>query len=365
MQYLFFAAVVISLFIFLLIILKKKSTYQDLLPGGIFLISSIHALVFFLIQIENEVKWIFQLSESLLFVDGLFFWLFTIYILGINIENSPSNYWKHFGPFVIFYTLTMTTNWPAVIQINRYLGLASTVIYLILCLQLFKKKRNHIYEYFSSPKYKKFMWLKYSIYLFLLALIINILSQYLYSTTTINIPQYGNLMANLVITLVIFIVSFNFITSGFIFSIKQLTELKSTNTELQVEDRKDWDAGNKDEIVDIEKLRDYFTIIEGVMVNQKPYLNTELTMPEMASIASIPQNDFSNAINTIAGVNFYEYVNKYRIVEIKNAISQNMHLKKTLIAIAMECGFASKSTFNRAFKKMKGITPSEYIKNKP
>jgi AraC-like DNA-binding protein len=55
-------------------------------------------------------------------------------------------------------------------------------------------------------------------------------------------------------------------------------------------------------------------------------------------------------------------VNKYRILDVEKAIQEKQYHTKTLLGIALDCGFSSKSTFNRAFRKLKGISPSDFAK---
>ena len=60
---------------------------------------------------------------------------------------------------------------------------------------------------------------------------------------------------------------------------------------------------------------------------------------------------------------FYELVNAYRINAVKEMLSQNKAENLTLLAIALECGFNSKTSFNRVFKEINGLTPSQYLKS--
>lgn len=102
-----------------------------------------------------------------------------------------------------------------------------------------------------------------------------------------------------------------------------------------------------------EKLLEYLTI-------HKPYLNPELTLQQLAENIDVHSNVLSYVINTTLGKNFYDLINEYRIEEFIN-LYQNSYDKYTILALALDSGFNSKSAFNRNFKKIKGITPSEFI----
>ncbi|MDR6804869.1 AraC-like DNA-binding protein [Dyadobacter sp. BE34] len=102
--------------------------------------------------------------------------------------------------------------------------------------------------------------------------------------------------------------------------------------------------------------------ITTLMHSEKPYLDNNLTLVELAARLDIPRHQLSQVINTAFGVNFFEFVNQYRLQEFKiQALDpSNQHL--SLLGIALECGFNSKATFNQAFKKLEGTTPSDFVR---
>jgi AraC-like DNA-binding protein len=88
-----------------------------------------------------------------------------------------------------------------------------------------------------------------------------------------------------------------------------------------------------------------------------------LTMPKMASAVGVKPNQLSFALNRHIGKSFFDYVNEFRIDEAKHRLVQEPD--RTILDIAIEVGFNSKSTFNLAFKKITGLTPSAYRQKKP
>ena len=69
----------------------------------------------------------------------------------------------------------------------------------------------------------------------------------------------------------------------------------------------------------------------------------------------------SKTINQGFGLNFNDFINNYRIEAVKEMFAKGKHKKSTLIGIAYDCGFNSKATFNRAFKKNTGLSPKDYL----
>jgi AraC-like DNA-binding protein len=94
---------------------------------------------------------------------------------------------------------------------------------------------------------------------------------------------------------------------------------------------------------------------------EKPYLNPELTLSDLSDTLKTNTSVLSQVINSGFNKNFNDFVNEYRVEAFKQKIQSGDYQHLTLLAIAFECGFNSKTTFNRAFKKATGLMPSEYI----
>jgi AraC-like DNA-binding protein len=99
-----------------------------------------------------------------------------------------------------------------------------------------------------------------------------------------------------------------------------------------------------------------------MMETDKPYLNNELTLRELAGKLSMSTHNLSEILNTRLKQNFYDFINGYRVEEVKRRLADNESEKYSLIAIAFDSGFNSKSAFNTIFKKQTGVTPSQYRK---
>jgi AraC-like DNA-binding protein len=100
--------------------------------------------------------------------------------------------------------------------------------------------------------------------------------------------------------------------------------------------------------------------IERYMKEQKIYLQPDITLDLLAETLAIPVKDLSLIINRHFKLNFYEFINYFRIEEAKRYLASDTHKHKTITEIYFEVGFNSKSVFNTFFKKLVGKTPSEY-----
>jgi AraC-like DNA-binding protein len=101
--------------------------------------------------------------------------------------------------------------------------------------------------------------------------------------------------------------------------------------------------------------------LETLMQNEKPYLEPELTLNELANRLQCPSHQLSQVINAKCGKTFYHYINSYRIKEFLELSALPENNKFTLLALAYEAGFNSKTTFNKYFKLETGKNPSEYL----
>ena len=111
---------------------------------------------------------------------------------------------------------------------------------------------------------------------------------------------------------------------------------------------------NEDYKLEMERIVDYFKI-------EKPYLNKDLNINQVSVALAIPSRELSYIINNHFGQRFNDFLNKYRIEYITKKINKEYLSNYTIEGIASEAGFASKSTFNLAFKKYHQCTPTEYF----
>jgi AraC-like DNA-binding protein len=112
-----------------------------------------------------------------------------------------------------------------------------------------------------------------------------------------------------------------------------------------------------------DEIQGHVIRITNMMTEKKEYLNENLSLRDLASHLDADPNLISFILNNHMSSNFYDFVNRYRIDEVKNKLNDPAFKHLTLLGIALESGFNSKTTFNRIFKQVTGVTPSEFQKN--
>jgi len=105
----------------------------------------------------------------------------------------------------------------------------------------------------------------------------------------------------------------------------------------------------------VDKLKD-------CMETKRPWLDPDLSIEQLAASLGTPRHHVTQVINERLEKNFYRFVNEYRIEEVKRKIADGGADRLSLLGVALNAGFNSKSTFNEAFKSILGITPTEYRK---
>jgi len=110
-----------------------------------------------------------------------------------------------------------------------------------------------------------------------------------------------------------------------------------------------------------EVLTEWKPKLLGLLQEEKIYEDPELTLTQVAKQLQSNPSFISMVVNRGFGLNFNDFINQFRIEAVKEMLKKGEHKKQTLLGIAYECGFNSKATFNRAFKKVTGLTPKEWV----
>ena len=112
---------------------------------------------------------------------------------------------------------------------------------------------------------------------------------------------------------------------------------------------------------DTDLLNEWKPKIEALLKNDKAYEDPELSLTQMAKQLQTNPSLISRVINQGFQLNFNDFINQYRVDAIRQKLKAGEQKTQTLLGIAYDCGFNSKATFNRAFKKSVGLSPKEWL----
>ena len=256
---------------------------------------------------------------------------------------------------LIYYEKETQGKTSAAIYIAEIFINFSIPVYSIVSLLLLKTHLRQIKHSFSNTKKIDLHWLKIVLMCMILVSIVSVSMGLLSDYFKVISFQDGDNFVYITLTIIIYFLGYYGIKQKPVFSsAAPISETehtaalkpKYTNSSLKPDEK--------------EKL---IKLLTQYMETEKPHLNENLTLGELANKLEILPNNLSRLINEGFGKNFYEFVNAYRINEVKKSLVDPKFAHYSLLGIALECGFNSKSTFNSVFKQFTGKTPSAYRKS--
>jgi len=232
-------------------------------------------------------------------------------------------------------------------------GFVLLTIYLIASLRIYKKYKRLSYDTLSFADSVLFKWTER----FLIAFVLLIGIRGLFFILNPEWAEFGRkFWYYLSFSGLFYFISlngyYNQIQSPT--SFRTLDEPKNTDSEEKVFK----DANTNEQIPDLEKWK---KSVSDLMTQQKLYEDPLLTINMIADRLGTHSKKVSQIINQGFGMNFNDYINTYRIETVITKIDAGETSSQTIMGIAYDAGFNSKSTFNRSFKRLKGITPKEYL----
>jgi AraC-like DNA-binding protein len=234
----------------------------------------------------------------------------------------------------VFYYLEYLTVWIPIFY------------YFIKSIKFYQHYKSWTVTQFSDTELVSFIWLRNFIYVFIIGYSLKLC--FSITDAIVDLPYEQDYYWQLFIVIMIIYVG--------IMGYSQIQPKKLIfNENIVIED-------SNSEIIKIEAqadLSEWKPKIEKLFIEDKIFLEPELSLSDLAQKLKTNTSILSAAINQNFNKNFNDFVNEFRVEEFRNQIKmpQNKHL--TLLAVAFDCGFNSKATFNRAVKKATGLSPKE------
>lgn len=369
MQYII--GVFLSLFLAVLIFTKKGRNLADVILGCWMLVIGIHILGYytFVSSLIYEYPALTWLNLPYVFLHGPLLYLYTKALT--NPELFRSKLWlSHFilpllMLFSTFPVMFLPENERLMVYKNNGEGyesylfdwttllVISGVVYIILTGVLLYHHQKRILNQFSYQEKINLNWLKFLLFgmgITWAIIIFGSSDNWIFSTS-----------------------SFFLVFIGF-FGIKQAGIFTEQHVEPAIVEERAAEVITKEDpgierkkyaksSLNEDTARGLQHRLRVLMENDRVFAEPELTLTDLANRLQIHPNYLSQVINDMEGVNFYDYINTLRVEEFKRLVSLPESQKFTFLSLAYECGFNSKTAFNRYFKKATGYSPSEYLKS--
>lgn len=231
------------------------------------------------------------------------------------------------------------------------LMLSQAIVYALISLFTIRKHKKAVQKYASDRQEFDLSWLERIIIAILLILLVAIIYNILFSLESLN------LFMNVVFLLLIFDIAYHSLRQKEIYPFDE-----NLRDELIMLNPEDEDDTTKKKIIADEELIQLKTQLNQFMVQHKPYLDPDLNLVKLAEMVEIAPHRLSYLINTAYNKNFYTFINGFRIEAAKAHLLNPAMKHYSVLGLAYEAGFNSKTAFNNAFKKFTGLTPSEFKK---
>ena len=305
-------------------------------------------------------QWLTYFPFSIAYSYGVLVWFYTINLTDSKRRFEPKDL-LFFVPTIIYLAIRFTffaqslewkdwfddtygKAWNTFVFVTEFFW---NVAFLYFSIKHYLKYRAWLNENYSDTEKIKFGWLRNFLYLFTAVLILgaffDFTNSFIFKLSYIQFFYFELILA---------FVTYYLAVAGYLRS--KTIELNFTEKEAEeIEERKSLLSEKE-----LEKLK---IKLENLMQNEKLYLEPTLTLADLSKNLGVNSAVLSYAINNGFGKNFNDFINEFRIAEVKEKLINADD--STLLGVAFDCGFNSKATFNRAFKKFTGVSPKEFQEN--
>ncbi len=314
--------------------------------------------IFFYTQSLLNPAFRFTKTAFLHLIPGVFY---LIYIFGMFVYDV------FFIQKLYFYENGMDKDFDAWYQ---YLGFVSMGFYFILSIKYYNSYRKLIVQITSNADAVLFTWIRNYLFAFLGMLLLKIFTEIFFTI----FPEYTNYVGGWWFYLLFSLILYYIAVTGYANAVQtkigfQLSVFDKKQVILL--DQNENFSSSKTDTIAIEndtyketnfpEIDNWKSKIHTLIKDGNLYQNPELSLSEISKKLQTNTSVVSKAINQGFELNFNDFINNYRVEAVKQLFAKNEHKKSTLLGIAFDCGFNSKATFNRAFKKNTGFTPKEFL----
>ncbi len=361
-----------ALFFATIVFLKSHKEKKDYLLSVFFVFLSFELLYRYLLESNSldQAAW-FVLLDIVYW--ALFGPLLILYINSLINKKYKFSSWEllHISPLLIslFAISKYFSNSSDYASFYEYFAVVGGVhkaalwvwefassVYLVWAIIKILKHKKLVKNYFSDLSRKELNWLLFLTIGFAIYMYASYLSWVLKSFSDFSFSFKFVDVLGVILTVYVFVLGvFGYKQEGVFFDksilnintgLNSLTEKKYLKTRL-----------NEDE------LKNLVQCLNKIMDMEKPYLDCDLTIHDLAKKLDTSLHKLSQTINLLYKKNFFEYINSYRVNEFKEMLKVPTNDNLKIESLAYDCGFSSKSAFYAIFKRYTNITPTQY-KNK-
>lgn len=319
-------------------------------------------LLYFYVKSITNVNFRLQKAHWLHFIPGFIYLIWCLVIVVVD-------------KFVVhrYYLMNGETD-PDFEGWYRWLQNISILVYLVLSIRFYKQYKKYVWFEFSFSDMANLSWLRNFMVAFAVITLLPLLQEALELIPFFdNLDYIGSWYYFFSFALVVYYISINSYNADSIplqklkFQPELLLQYQSAGllpAAQAITEEADYQVLEEEKVPSIE-MESWKQKVIAIMQEQKLYEDAELTLTQLSKKLSTNTSLLSKIINTGFGKNFNDFVNEYRVNAFTEKLRAGEHQTQTLLSLAFDCGFNSKATFNRAFKKQTGMNPKEWLEKQP
>jgi AraC-like DNA-binding protein len=347
MKYIIFASLVQTLVVLALTAFAKNRRTGDNLLLLLLIATGLHLLAkFYIFNVVDNAAVTFRMHTCLQLAYGPLVYLYAR--KKTNGSFIPARMWYLFIPLIIMVTLYAAVSFG----MSRFPGQATAILGFYNTLAFVPIITSHIvYGGLTAILFRHGL----AVHLGRLLVALGFAEIALYIAGNIN-PAY-NEYTRMAIYLILGLVP--------VFMVRDRLDILPV-TEMQPKPKKRAETAlPKDRKLALppERQAELFEKLEGIIKDKALYKDEDLSLEKLSEATGLNRHHISETLNVFAQKPFYQYINEYRIGEVLRRLDEGKK-KERLLAVAYDCGFKTKASFNQYFKKITGVTPSEYVKQK-
>ncbi|MEO0570162.1 MAG: AraC family transcriptional regulator [Bacteroidota bacterium] len=293
-------------------------------------------------------------------------------VLQPNFRLRRNHLW-HFLPWILFFVtkmvilgydasqpgfadnqngyLVINFQWKYLNPVVSFFSAAQMLLYLAFSFQLYYRYKNEIQQFFSNLTKKELSWI-FTVLLVYSFLFVYGLVQFFINDIVVELSWTQKWWIEFLsaVTLLYLGVKGYFTDFGFLKDFESDTVASNTGIKGAP-------------AADASELNNRKSTLEKLFSEEQLFLDPELNLAQLSERLQMNRTEVSEIINAGFGKNFNDFVNTYRIDQFKQRLQQGDNKRLSLVGLAFDCGFNSKATFNRVFKKEVNLTPTEYLKS--
>ncbi len=339
------------------------------------------------VQPYRDILFYLPLQQTLLIGPAIFF--YTKSLLNPNFVFTKKH-WLHFLPALLYFFYSLIIFITDKLLLHKYYfyangrdkdfdtwyqvtGLVSMILYAVLSLRYYLLYKKFIFQYISFADYTQIKWIRNCLFIFIVMLLLQLVFFVLF-------PNWGSFLQKWWYYLLFAFLHYYIGISGYINNIKgtlpfymyrlpnapviQLPYVsplplimgQNIKSEALSQDEEAISENN-------ETLAKWKIKLETLVFEEELYRNPKLTLLDIAQLLQTNPTHISKMVNKGFNMNFNDWINTFRVKAVIAMLEDDAFEKQTLLGISIDCGFNSKSSFNRCFKKVTGLSPKDFIKN--